>query len=79
MGSATLKAESTTIHCWTQSSGLSEGDMASGDEDDILCGIGTLEPAVVIYRLRSHELSDVHRESLSRYSHFEESWTRALY
>ncbi|KAF9963351.1 hypothetical protein BGZ65_004120 [Modicella reniformis] len=62
----TLKAEPTTVHCWTQWSNSLEGVVPGVDRGDILCCIGTLEPAVIVYQIKSNEMLEIYSESLSQ-------------
>ncbi|KAF8936108.1 hypothetical protein BGZ58_004595 [Dissophora ornata] len=61
IASKPLKAEPTTIHCWTQSSGA-----VDVNGDDVLCCVGTLEPAVLVFEIKAGEIRDVYRESMAQ-------------
>lgn len=68
VSSKPLNSEPTAIHCW-QSKSTSMETQASEQDLDIFCCVGTLEPAVVVYKLTQGGLWDLYNESLGMAKH----------
>ncbi|KAF9278494.1 hypothetical protein BGZ68_008527 [Mortierella alpina] len=65
VSSKPLNSEPTAIHCWQSKSTSMETEQASEQDLDIFCCVGTLEPAVVVYKLTQGGLWDLYNESLA--------------
>ncbi|KAF8982471.1 hypothetical protein BGZ46_001197 [Entomortierella lignicola] len=60
--SVSLKAEPTTIHCWSRDSseGLIDEDINIGDT---FCCVGTLEPAVLIFQITPTNIQEIYTQT----------------
>ncbi|KAG0202648.1 hypothetical protein BGX28_004908 [Mortierella sp. GBA30] len=64
VASKSLDAEPTAIHCWREESNSVELDDQGEKLTDVLCCVGTLEPAVLVFKITPDAVRDVYRESL---------------
>ncbi|KAI1320384.1 hypothetical protein EDD11_001186 [Mortierella claussenii] len=63
-----LQAESTAIHCWTSDLGTTDQMDGIGDQGDVLCAVGTLEPAVLVFQISENDIRDVCSRTLTQTS-----------
>ncbi|KAF9169542.1 hypothetical protein BGX20_010185 [Mortierella sp. AD010] len=61
-----LKAEPTTIHCWTQDPSSEESMEGDVNLSDFYCCVGTLEPAVLVFQIAADDIREIYTESLSQ-------------
>ncbi|KAF9334042.1 hypothetical protein BGZ91_011026 [Linnemannia elongata] len=61
-----VNAEPTTIYCWTESSPVQSATDLGDVSTEVLCCVGTLEPAIYLFRIRQENIEEVYTESLAQ-------------
>lgn len=61
-----MNAEPTTIHCWTESSPVQPATELGDISTEVLCCVGTLEPAIYVFRIHQEIIEEVYTESLGK-------------
>lgn len=62
-----VNAEPTTIYCWTESSPVQSATDLGDVSTEVLCCVGTLEPAIYLFRIRQENIEEVYTESLGKF------------
>lgn len=61
-----MNAEPTTIYCWTESSPVPPATELGDISTEVLCCVGTLEPAIYVFRIHQEIIEEVYTESLGK-------------
>lgn len=61
-----MNAEPTTIHCWTESSSVQPETELGDISTEVLCCVGTLEPAIYVFRMHQEIIEEVYTESFGK-------------
>ncbi|KAG9072646.1 hypothetical protein KI688_000417 [Linnemannia hyalina] len=61
-----MNAEPTTIHCWTESSPVQPETELGDISTEVLCCVGTLEPAIYVFRMHQELIEEIYTESFAQ-------------
>ncbi|KAG0298409.1 hypothetical protein BGZ96_012131 [Linnemannia gamsii] len=62
----TMVAEPTTIYCWNEWNTVPHATEPDGSSTEVLCCVGTLEPAIFVFRIKDVTIEEVYTESLAQ-------------
>ncbi|KAF9151941.1 hypothetical protein BG015_006027 [Linnemannia schmuckeri] len=66
IASKLMNAEPTTIYCWTSSNPIQPTKELDDFSTEVLCCVGTLEPAVYVFDISQETIKEVFTESLAQ-------------
>lgn len=61
-----MNAEPTTIYCWTESSPVQPATELGDISSEVLCCVGTLEPAIYVFAIHQEIIEEVYTEPLGK-------------
>ncbi|KAF9146965.1 hypothetical protein BGX30_000049 [Mortierella sp. GBA39] len=61
-----MNAEPTTIYCWTEPSPVQPETELGDISTEVLCCVGTLEPAIYVFRIHQEIIEEVYTESFAQ-------------
>jgi hypothetical protein len=62
----TMVAEPTTIYCWRERNAAQHSTELDDSSTEVLCCVGTLEPAIFVFRIKDEIMEEIHTESLGK-------------
>ncbi|KAF9093953.1 hypothetical protein BGX29_009725 [Mortierella sp. GBA35] len=66
VASKAMNAEPTTIYCWSEETLIEEPTKFDARAAEVHCCVGTLEPALYVFRITQNAIDEVYSESLAQ-------------